>query len=71
MPKPLKVTVPVDITLDDIVDSVIWDGSYDDIFEIIVALDEGVASVEFTERLRDYFVEEMFEVEMLEEESEI
>ena len=38
--------------------------THNDLIDLIKALDEKVAAVDFTEALRDYFVEEMMEEEI-------
>jgi len=57
------VTVPVNIDLEDIVNSLVSDKSHDDLMEFIKHLDLAVGDWDFTERLHKYFVAAMEELE--------
>ena len=57
--KALVLNIDVDLDLDDLVALLIDQYSDEDLIKIIRSIDTEVAELEFTEKLRDYFDEEV------------
>lgn len=55
----MKINVDAQVYLCDVVDSLIREYSQDELFESILEIDRRVADLDFTKKIRDFFVAEV------------